>query len=96
MSDNTLIPPGSIGGDTIRDIDRNASGLKTQVVQLDFGGSAANAEQLASASNALPVLANSVADRVKIALLLQQTLLLAGQPANGFVPIEIPTFLGAL
>lgn len=96
MSDNTLIPPGSIGGDSIRDIERLALGIKTQVVQLDFGGSAANSEQLASASNPLPVLASAVADRVKIALILQQTLMLVGQPANGFVPMEIPTFLGAL
>jgi hypothetical protein len=53
MADNTIIPPGS-GGDTIRDIDRG-TGSKTQVVQLDVGGSSANAESLVSVGNPLPV-----------------------------------------
>lgn len=53
MSDNTLIPPGSIGGDTIRDIDRSGSGPKTQVVALDAGGQ--SVESLVSPTNPLPV-----------------------------------------
>jgi hypothetical protein len=53
MADNTLLNAGT-GGDTIRDIDRGA-GSKTQVVQLDFGGSSGNAEQLASLSNPYPI-----------------------------------------
>lgn len=36
MADNTTLNSGA-GGDTIRDIDR--SGVKTQVVTLDLGGS---------------------------------------------------------
>jgi len=41
MTDNTTlpIPSGSTSGDVIRDIDR--AGIKTQVVQLDIGGAAA-------------------------------------------------------
>ena len=54
MSDNTQLNPG-IGGDAIRDLDRLGTGVKTQVVQLDFGGGAGNAESLASVSNPLPV-----------------------------------------
>lgn len=54
MSDNTQLNPG-IGGDAIRDLNRLGTGVKTQVVQLDFGGDAGNAESLASVSNPLPV-----------------------------------------
>lgn len=41
MADNTIlpVPTGATNGDTVRDIDR--SGVKTQVVQLDIGGAAA-------------------------------------------------------
>jgi len=41
MADNTTlpIPPGATNGDIVRDIDR--AGVKTQVVQLDIGGAAA-------------------------------------------------------
>lgn len=42
MADNSL----QGGTDTIRDLDRVASGIKTQVMQLDMGGPAANAEVL--------------------------------------------------
>ena len=52
MADNTLLNSGS-GGDTVRDIDRG-SGIKTQVVQVDFGGQA-GPEQLASFANPIPV-----------------------------------------
>ena len=61
MSDNTLLNAGS-GGDSVRDVERTiGSGIKTQVVQLDFGGASGNAEQLATSSNPLPV-ADSDAD----------------------------------
>ena len=53
MADNTLLNVGT-GGDTIRDLARQAGTVKTQVVQLDFGGASANAEQLVSTTNALP------------------------------------------
>ena len=49
MADNTLLNAGT-GGDTVRDIDR--AGVKTQVVQLDAGGS--SAESLISGTNPLP------------------------------------------
>jgi hypothetical protein len=52
MADNTLLNAGS-GGDTVRDIDRGG-GVKTQVVQVDFGG-ASGAESLASFANPIPV-----------------------------------------
>jgi hypothetical protein len=54
MADNTVLNPGT-GGDSVRDIDRLGAGVKTQVVQLDFGGGSGNAEQLASSTNPLPV-----------------------------------------
>ena len=53
MADNTLLNSGT-GGDTVRDLDRLAGGIKTQVVQLDVGGVAANAESLVSLTNPLP------------------------------------------
>ena len=48
MSDNTTLNTGS-GGDVIRDIARQSGSVKTQVVQLDAGGPAANAEVLITA-----------------------------------------------
>lgn len=54
MSDNS-----SQGGqDTIRDLARQSGTVKTQVVQLDLGGSSANAENLITAGQ--QVMANSV------------------------------------
>jgi len=53
MADNTILNSGT-GGDTVRDIDRSGAGIKTQVVQLDFGGANTNAEQLVSGTNPLP------------------------------------------
>jgi len=50
MADNTLLNSG-VGGDTIRDIDR--SGVKSQVVVLDAGGSAG--ESLVTLTNPMPV-----------------------------------------
>lgn len=93
MADNTALPTGG-GGDTIRDLDRG-SGAKTQVVQLDVGGAAANAESLVTAGNPLPV--QSAADRMRVWIAMQQLQILAiNQATNGFVPTEIPGFLGAL
>lgn len=58
-ADNTLLNTGT-GGDTIRDLARQAGTIKTQVVQLDMGGASANAEILVTAGqqstlNSLPV-----------------------------------------
>ena len=47
-TDNTVLNTGS-GGDTVRDLARQAGNVKTQVVQLDIGGSSANAEVLVTA-----------------------------------------------
>lgn len=58
MTDNTVLNPGS-GGDTIRDVNRTGA-VKTQVVQIDIGGAATNAEALVTSgqqtsANSLPV-----------------------------------------
>lgn len=50
MADNTVLPAG-VGGDSIRDIDR--AGIKTQVAQIDVGGTLA--ESLVTAANPMPV-----------------------------------------
>ena len=63
MSDNTLLNVGT-GGDTIRDIDRG-TGSKTQVVQLDAGGSNLGAEQLVSQTNPLPIFDATSADLLR-------------------------------
>lgn len=47
-SDNTVLNAGA-GGDTARDLARQAGTVKTQVVQLDLGGASANAEVLITA-----------------------------------------------
>lgn len=51
MADNTVLPAG-FNGDTIRTIDR--SGIKTQILQIDFGGES-GPESLATLLNALPI-----------------------------------------
>ena len=51
MTDNTVLPTGA-GGDTIRTIDR--SGVKTQLLAIDFGGEA-GPESIATTANPLPV-----------------------------------------
>ena len=51
-TDNTVINLG-VGGDTIRDIARQGGTTKTQVVQWDIGGAAANAEVLITAGQQL-------------------------------------------
>ena len=52
MADNTLLNVGT-GGDTVRDLARQAGLVKTQVVQLDLGGATANAEVLITAGQQL-------------------------------------------
>ena len=52
MPDNTILNAGA-GGDTIRDIARQGGTAKTQVVQWDIGGAAANAEVLITAGQQL-------------------------------------------
>jgi hypothetical protein len=54
MADNSLRTPGV--GESIRDIDR--SGVKTQVVQQDFGGQA-GPESLVTVTNPLPISVNA-------------------------------------
>jgi hypothetical protein len=48
MADNTTLNTGT-GGDTIRDLARQAGTIKTQVTQIDIGGASANAEVLVTA-----------------------------------------------
>lgn len=50
MSDNTVIAANT-GGDTIRDLNRLSAGVKTQVFQLDLGGSASGSEILITAGH---------------------------------------------
>ena len=58
-ADNTILNTGT-GGDTIRDLARLAGSVKTQVIALDLGGAAGNAENLITAgqqtmANSMPV-----------------------------------------
>ena len=64
MVDNTTlpIPPGATNGDIVRDIDR--AGVKTQVVQLDIGGAAA--ESLVTGT--LPVSGNITVANASLAV----------------------------
>ena len=84
MADNTVLNNGA-GGDTIRDLARQAGTIKTQVVQIDIGGASANAEVLVTAGQqvmaaSLPVVIASN----QSALLVQQAALTKGlQGANG-------------
>lgn len=65
MSDNTLLNVGT-GGDIIRNLDRGGS-VKTQVVQLDIGGSSANAEVLITAGQ------QTMAASVPVVISIDQT-----------------------
>jgi len=105
-SDNTLLNPGA-GGDTIRTLDRTGTGSpKTEVVQLDLGGPDPNKEVLIVAgqqamSASVPVVpaSNYVDPQLQQLLQLQamalQASLFASQNPGGFLPMEVPSFLGA-
>ena len=74
MADNTLLNAGT-GGDTLRDLARQAGTVKTQVVQLDIGGATANAEVLVTAGQqtmaaSLPVVLASNQASVPVAATL--------------------------
>jgi hypothetical protein len=88
--DNTQVNTGS--GDFVRDIDRSVNPVpiaaKTQIVQIDAGGQ--SEEQLVSCDNPLPIYDQYRPVRDRLAL---QSLLLQQTGGNGFVPIEITTFL---
>lgn len=50
MADNTILNAATVaGGDSMRDLARQAGAVKTQVVQIDIGGATANAEVLVTA-----------------------------------------------
>lgn len=50
MADNTLLNSANVaGGDSVRNLARQAGNIKTQTVQLDLGGASANAEVLITA-----------------------------------------------
>jgi hypothetical protein len=55
MADNTLLNAGT-GGDTIRSIDH--TGVKTQLVAVDFGGEA-GPESIVTSTNAFPISINA-------------------------------------
>lgn len=85
MADNTLLNSGT-GGDTIRDIDRGG-GIKTQTVQLDFGGGSLTPENLATLANALPVkllVQEEVLRQMLIELRIMNSLLMDGLLAGKF------------
>ena len=79
MPDNTVLNAGA-GGDTIRDIARQGGSAKTQVVQWDLGGAAANAEVLITAGQQL------MAASVPVVLASDQTALavVSGAANNAF------------
>ena len=72
MTDNTTINSGT-GGDVIRDIDRGSA--KTQVLQIDVGGDATNAEVLASKFAPIPVAEASDTDGLTLGELLAKLLI---------------------
>jgi hypothetical protein len=98
MVDNTVRNSTS-GGDPIRTIDRGPA--KTEVVCLDVGGQA-GPESLVTTANRMPVafdpnmaaaiLSFESYNRVNAQLTLLQ-LQIQAAPPNGFVPMEIPTWL---
>ena len=105
-SDNTTLNPG-YSGDTIRDLARLGGTVKTQVLQIDVGGPSANAENLVVAgqqamASSIPV--TIAGDQPATPADRMQTWMIATQlnndvntnPANGFVPMEIPAFLTGL
>jgi hypothetical protein len=106
MASNTNLNPGS-GGDTIRTLDRTGTGSpKTEAVALDLGGPTPNAEKFIQAgqqtmANSMPVAiaADQVDPYVVQHLMLEsmrtQALLFASQNPGGFLPMEVPSFLGA-
>ena len=106
MSDNTTLNPGA-AGDSVRTLDRTGTGApKTEVTQLDIGGPSPNAEKLVIAgqskmATALPVVPASdwVDPNLSMLLYLQalnlQATIFASQNPGGFLPMEVPPFLGA-
>jgi hypothetical protein len=88
MSNNTTLPSGT-GGDTIRDLDRQSGGVKTQVTQLDIGGASTNAEILVTAGQ------QTMAASVPVVLASNQTsvpvALAAGTNVAGKVGIDQTT-----
>jgi hypothetical protein len=96
MSDNTPLNLGA-GGDTVRDIDRSLNPVpvnaKTQVVHLDCGGQQ-GPEILVTPISPLPTVAGGADLRVLQALKMQHLLLAQAGGSNGFMPQELPSFLG--
>ena len=77
MADNTVLNNGT-GGDTIRDLARQAGTIKTQVVQIDIGGASSNAELLVTggqqnSANSLPVVIANNQSAINISAMSAQT-----------------------
>jgi len=94
MADNTSLNPGSLG-DTIRTIQRpatqtnTAASVKTEVVQIDFGGDGISnntPESLLSSVNPLPVVDSYSVLQAQIAY--QQLLLAQAAQIGGYVPLD--------
>lgn len=86
MADNTELLPGG-GGDKIRDIDRAGAGVKTQIVQLDIGGPAGNAESLVTGS--MPISAAALPLPAGAATAAKQPALgTAGTPSADVISIQ--------
>ena len=95
MTDNTLLNPGSPGGDTVRTLDRTGTGTpKTEVVQLDAGGPDPNSESLVNANNPLTIQSQYLI--LQAQLLLQSLLLQQAAQIGGYYPInpDIAAMLG--
>lgn len=90
-SDNTTLNPG-LNGDSIRDLARLSGSVKTQVVQLDFGGASTNAESLHSASNPLPV--NPIALPAQVTSIAAASLIMKAAPGSLYSLMATSTSAG--
>ena len=89
MSDNTTVSTT----DTIRDLDRNSTGIKTQVMQLDFGGPTPNLEQLVSPTNPLPTIDGSGNTTLLLANILTELRVITHFLKNGLNVSDEPDTL---
>lgn len=98
MADNTVVS----NTDTIRDLDRPGTGIKTQASQLDFGGPASDAtgqvpEQLVSFTNPLPIsqYVQLLADTWDGPYLDQVNKWALSAGGGGAMPVLVPAGFGA-
>ena len=90
MEDNTSLN-SMTGGDTVRDLARQAGAVKTQVVQIDIGGVTANAEVLVTAGQ------QAMAASLPVVIANNQTALpVGGQAAQGASAVGNPSLVGGV